>query len=303
MYGSIQLFMSLFYPIYFLFLVSILLSCKPNNQDFTTIQEPPTDTLSQEKIAYDGQEAYDIHSHGDVILNNVPTRIMLIADSSMTTEAVHGSRLNIVDYLYPLGFTSEAKKITIESGEEILLLRYFSGGAHCCFVYEAFRYDEGVDAFRYLDQFYCEECEGLELKYPIPYWEWMDYFYCSYAGGREIDCRNSEYITFMHIVDDVLVARAKGDIKVMEQCFIDYCKVGEIPELNMDGEDTGEREAVLNHLYWIYTLHLDIDKVKKLYFRHIPDLVDKGPLWAEIEMFILSNRIIIDSNNHQNDKL
>lgn len=287
---------------YFLFSLFILVCCKDQNTTYSGQQEMRSDSLAQEQIAYNELVAKDPRFQGDVILNNVPTQTMLIVDSNMTTKVVHGTKINVVDYLEPLGFTSEAKKIKIESIEEILLIRYFSGGAHCCYVYEAFYYDAENNAFRYMDQFYCEECSG-ELTYPIPYHEWVDYFYCVYAYGSEINCPNTGYRSSMHIIDGTFVAKVKGKIMVLERCFIEYCKTATIPNLDQNGNDDGTRESVLNLLYQIYTLGpKDIEDVKKLYFRHFPPVKDKVALWSDIEKFILSNRIVIDQENGQNVK-
>jgi len=110
----------------------------------------------------------------------------------MYKELPPGSTTNIMDYMYPLGFQSSAKKIVIETGDEILFIQYYSGGAHCCFVYEAFKYDTIIGAYQYLDMFSCEECTA-ELFYPFQYYEWMDYFYCSYPEGIEITCPKANY--------------------------------------------------------------------------------------------------------------
>jgi hypothetical protein len=286
-----------------LFLLFTLISCKPQRQNInTTTQEQKIDTLSQQEIAYNEIVAKDIRFHGEVVLNNVPTNTLLVVDSNMTTEVEHGDKINIVDYLEPLGFTSEAKKIQIGSGKELLLIRYFSGGAHCCFVYEAFSYDADINAYMYMDQFYCEECSG-ELTYPIPYYEWMDYFYCAYAYGSGINCPNAWYRSSMHLIDGKFVAKVKGNIKVLERCFKEFCNTATIPELNKNGDDDGTRESVLNLLYQIYTLGpKDIEDVKQLYFRHFPSVKDKETLWGEIEKFILSNRIVIYQHNNQNIK-
>lgn len=262
----------------------ILVSCRENET---------RQNMNQEESTYNDSSESSVFSAGEVILNNVPTRTILLVDPDMTTELPRGSRINIVEYLKRMGFSSEARKMKIETGEEILFLRYFTGGAHCCQEYEAFRYDERADAFRYIDQFSCEECDGA-LIYPIAYQEWMDYFYCSFAGGKKIECPKSGYNTSMHLINDVFTARVKGDIKAMEECFIDYCRRETIPELKSDGDDNGEREGVLNHLYSIWTLHSDMEKVKKLYYNHFPDLRDKDPLWNEMQRFILSNGIPID---------
>lgn len=220
---------------------------------------------------------------------------MLIVDTNMTTSLKMGSKVNIVDYLSPLGFTSQAKQIRIESGEEILFLQYYSGGAHCCIVYESFTYDSVKNVYRFLDQFYCEECFG-ELTYPIPFFEWMDYFYCAFAYGSPIPCPNDDYSTFMHFMGGKFEAKTQGNIKVLEKCFIDFCKSSTFPELYQNGnDDDGTRESVLNLLYQIYTLGPDdIANVKNLYFGNFPSTKDKKTLWGEIENSILSNRIKIN---------
>lgn len=286
---------------YILFAVSMFFCCKNKYSEGTIYHDGTSDTIVQEAGYNNTKETGEI-AGGDVILNNVPTNTMLVIDSNMTTEVEHGDKINIVDYLEPLGFTSEAKKIQIGSGKEILLLRYFSGGAHCCYIYEAFTYDADNKSYRYIDQFYCEECSG-ELAYPIPYYEWMDYFYSAFAYGSEIKCPNAGYISSMHLIDGKFVAKVKGKIKVLELCFIEFCNTATIPELNENGDDDGTRESVLNLLYRIYTLGpKDIEALKKLYLSHFPSVKDKEPLWANIEEFILSNRIVIYQHNNQNIK-
>lgn len=286
---------------YILFSVCIFFCCKNKYSEGAIDHDATSDTIAHDEGYNNTIETGSI-AGGDVVLNNVLTNTLLVVDSNMTTEMEHGDKINIVDYLEPLGFTSEAKKIQIGSGKEILLLRYFSGGAHCCYIYEAFTYDADINAYRYQDQFYCEECSG-ELIYPIPYHEWMDYFYCAYAYGGPINCPNADYSSSMHLIDGKFVAKVKGKIKVLERCFTEFCKTATVPELNENGDDDGTRESVLNLLYRIYTLGpKDIEDVKKLYFRHFPSVKDKETLWGDIEEFILSNRIVIYQHNNQNIK-
>ena len=288
--------------LFVLLLALFAATCKNKLPDSAPMDTIQVDSILQTNINQAELPEDDIHFNGEVILNNVPTNTMLVVDSNMTTEKLHGSKINIVDYLDPLRFTSEAKKIRIETGEEILLLRYFSGGAHCCFVYEAYDYDAENKSYKYLDQFYCEECSG-ELTYPIPYHEWMDYFYCAYAYGSAINCPNDGYRSSMHLIDGAFVAKVKGKIKVFERCFIEYCNTATIPELDQNGDDDGTRESVLNLLYQIYTLGpKDIEGVKKLFYTNFPSVKDKETLWGDIEKFILSNKIVIYQHNNQNIK-
>jgi len=95
------------------------------------------------------------------------------------------------------------------------------------------------------------------------------------------------------------VAKIKGNKKALKQCFMHYCQNTRFPELGEgdDGDDDdGEREAVLNLLYKIYTLNKDIEAVSNLFYQHCPPVSDKDALWNEIEKFILENRIDLYGN-------
>ena len=247
-------------------------SVNPSNNSENTIYEPITPL----KIS-----TIDVNK-GNVTLNNVPDNTILLMHRDMSEDIPAGSTILLKDYLSSKGFSSFAKTINTSKNREYLFTQYFSGGAHCCAVLEAYQYDLSLKAYKFITN-YSFDGDLIEMVYPFEVADRIEYFYCAYSNGSYISCPRAGYSKKLYFSNNEFTFKATGDIAHMEVCFKEYFNQTNIPELNNDGNDDGSRETVVNFLYDIYSINSDIARVFTLYDKYFPFTSDKKNLWFEIK--------------------
>ena len=135
----------------------ILVSCKESKSNFTS---PSTEQIV-EKV-------------GNVTLNNVPESTILVVDQQMSTSLSVGTKIFLKWYLTETGFPSFAKIIKTENNREYLFTQYYSGGAHCCVVLEAYQFDQATNGYRYLTN-YSFDGDLISMDYPFEVSDRIEY--------------------------------------------------------------------------------------------------------------------------------
>jgi hypothetical protein len=206
--------------------------------------------------------------------------------------------MTITDYVKEQSnFTPEFKLLTLpDSKFERLFIQYFTGGAHCCTNLQAYKFNTGVDAFEYLDE-YSYDGDAAELEYPFKVNYSIEYFYTAYANGGFIDCSESNFARYLYLVNDKFEFRSTGNYNTMKNCLVNYLRSVDIPELNERSNttdrtlmfDNGERETVLNFMLEMFTLNNDIDLIQDIYMNYFSNVTDKQVMWDEISLILLKN--------------
>lgn len=206
--------------------------------------------------------------------------------------------MTITDYVGgQSNFTPEFKLITLpDSKSEILFVQYFTGGAHCCTNMQVYKYNVGIGAFEYLDE-YSYDGEPAEIEYPFKLNYGIEYFYTAYANGGFIDCPESNFTRYLYLVNDKFEFNSTGNYNAMKTCLINYLKTTKIPELaDNSGQtdrsfmfDNGERETVVNFMLEMFTLNNDIDLLQDIYMMYFSNVTDKQVLWDEISVILHKN--------------
>lgn len=240
----------------------------------------------------------------NIDLTNVPENTYLFINSDMLkllqTSLPVGSKILIKDYLGSFDYPSSAKIIATENDIKYLFTQYYSGGAHCCTVIEAYHFDANAGVYKFIDS-YSFDGEDLEMKYPFKIDKRIEYFYSPYAAGGDIPCPGSNYIQKLHIIDNAFTFKAKGNVKIMEDCFQNYFTQNSIPEIANAGYDDGSREAVVNFLNDIYSINKNLGRIQELYFTYFPDVADKQSLWFEIKSNLTNLPSEFKKDNKQNE--
>ena len=217
---------------------------------------------------------------GEVSYHNASGDSLLLVNERMSTENITNSRIKISEYLGKMRFDSKASLLTLPSGYEVLFLHYFSGGAHCCSVLEAYIYNERLKAYELLDS-YGYDGDMVELTHPFDVSNFIEYFYCSYAAGQDFNCASSDYSEKLYFEDNKFIFKATGTKEILVDCYLNYLRTNHIPELN-DGQDLGEREKIANFFLKYYSLDPNLERVFSLYNSYFPRTRDKAILWSDL---------------------
>lgn len=253
----------------------VIISCKnDNSQNYNQDVDYVNDTIPK-----------------DLIKTSLRIVGMPETEGVMTiTEYIDGMDLFIKN-------TEEFKLITIaDIKEERLFLHYFSGGAHCCQILLAFKYNSALDVYEFLDEF-SYDGDGVELEYPFKVNYRLEYFYCSYADGENINCPGSNFERHLYLVNDKFEFKSTGNYNAMKRCLINYLQTVTIPELSDNSNlthrslmfDNGERETIVNFMLEMFTINYDIYAIQEIYMTYFPNVTDKFELWEEIYEILLKN--------------
>lgn len=195
-----------------------------------------------------------------------------------------------------------AKFIIADNQKEYLIVMSYTGGAHCCIEYNAFKYDTYNKAYINTGNytFDANECSNFDdLEYPIVVNSRYNYFYTSYYSSFIYGCSEEFYKENLVILNDSLKMVIKGNAFELEQCIISFFKNNKIPELK-NYSDYGERSTILNLFDDFYQLTKNLDKIFFIYNTYMPDVNDRTHLWFEILERILppenlKDKVIMES--------
>lgn len=215
-----------------------------DNNGITELSTPVYDTNIQDDF-------------GEVSYNNVSGDSLLIVNERMSTENLPNSRIKISEYLGKMRFDSKASLLSLPSGNEVLFLHYYSGGAHCCSVLEAYIYNERLKAYELLDS-HGYDGDMVELTHPFEVSDRIEYFYCCYAAGQDFNCASSDYSQKLHFENNKFIFKATGTKEILVDCYLNYLRTNHIPELK-EGQDLGEREKIANFFLKYYNLDPNLE--------------------------------------------
>jgi hypothetical protein len=236
---------------------------------------------------YDSSAKQDSHANdaiysdrSEIELINVPSDASFIA-TSYNHGLKKGFEYNIKNYLGPGMMHGSAEIIHIpDLRQNILFVSYFSGGAHCCTSVDALRLNErGV--YEFVDS-YDFDGDAFDWEYPFLVNKSINYFYTSYSNTSNIECMHSGYVQNLRLINFKFMLVASGNLEEMKKCFINYVTSTIIPDVG-NNDDNGERSAIVNFLYDMYSIQGDLATVRDLYFTHTPEYSFKRTLWNEIE--------------------
>lgn len=219
-------------------------------------------------------------NYGEVTYHNMSGDSLLLVSERMLTDNLPNSRIKIAEYLGKMRFDSEANLLSLPSGNEVLFLHFYSGGAHCCSVIQAFIYNDRLKAFELLDS-YGYDGDMVELIYPFDVSNRIEYFYCCYAAGQDFDCYSSDYSQKLYFENNKFLFKASGSKEILVRCYLNFLQTNQIPELS-NGEDLGEREKVANFFLKYYSLDPNLETVFNLFNTFFPQTSDKAKLWVDL---------------------
>jgi len=211
------------------------------------------------------------------------SEIIILNEKNYYDNLEKGSEIHLEDYLKNREFASTlplTKIITNELNEEYLIIRYFSGGAHCCVITEVLSKDNISQKYKVISS-NSEDGEPYPIKYPFNFYNRHNYFYSCYACMRRMDCENSLSIQ-QKLKTNKIVTSVVGSKEEYAKCLMNYLSKNYIPELNDKQQDDGEREVILNAVEKLYWAEMDITKIFNIYSEYANDFSDKPELWIEI---------------------
>lgn len=172
------------------------------------------------------------------------------------------------------------KKINNEIGDEYLVCRHFSGGAHCCTVTEILFEDEEKGEYIIIYK-YSEDGDIYDISYPLFYNEYYNYFYSTYAATDNLNC-NTEIKPGYYLLKKNVKKGYEGNRETYLECFKKYLLDSSIPELNSNNEDNGERELILNSINLLRISNISLDELLNIYISYSNFFRDKEKLWMEM---------------------
>ncbi|MBK8819067.1 MAG: hypothetical protein IPN49_08230 [Saprospiraceae bacterium] len=88
---------------------------------------------------------------------------------------------------------------------------------------------------------YSKDGDLMDITYPLDYFSYNNYFYSSYAASLTLNC-SSDINPVYSLFRKSVTKEYEGDKEVYMNCFKKYLLENNIPELNSEMQDNGERE-------------------------------------------------------------
>ncbi|SDH29872.1 hypothetical protein [Winogradskyella thalassocola] len=199
---------------------------------------------------------------------------------------------NGVDEILKLNeFLNENESISSHTFVDInenkyLFTQSYSGGAHCCTIVSAYKYDNTNNYFIFADSFMRDGDSVTIENYPFEVFSRVNYFYTCYACFKFLDC-DEFYQDYYIIENNSFKLISSGALQEMITCFKEQMLSLEIPNLDKNGMDNGERSLILNQLNKIFKIQRDIKVITDLYKNYVPEFENKYELWAEMVEIIM----------------
>lgn len=160
-------------------------------------------------------------------------------------------------------------------GDDIpeLLTEYFTGGAHCCFVYNFF---QQVSKNTYKCVFTFEGGEGSvkinNEKLEVSFYEQLGYFYACYACSMDKELPNGYFRPYFNLVfrnkklyydeEDAYLNRT-----IIED--LEFLKNRELPNLDSSGFDDGTRKSYAEHIIaYFFNNGQNINSTKEIFEKY-----------------------------------
>lgn len=216
----------------------------------------------------------DVSSLYDTIKNKSQD-VVLIIDSS---QSIALSSLDSDSYSF--------WEITGDDSKEIVT-EVFTGGAHCCFVYDIFK---KLDQNVYKRIFSFVGGEGSlaieSSKISIYPFEQIGYFYSCYACHVSIPNSNFTPVINLRYKNDDFVFESNSNLNSIIESDLQYLKQRGIPDLDEDNIDDGTRKAVAGYIVtYFFNNDLDVEQTKA-FFESNYFAADAEVVWDKILLHI-----------------
>ncbi|WP_178988650.1 hypothetical protein [Winogradskyella schleiferi] len=195
--------------------------------------------------------------------------------------------LKLDDYLVRIQGYSSHTFVDINENK-YLFTQSYSGGAHCCTIVSAYIYDRTNNYFIFADSFLRDGDSVTIENYPFEVFSRVNYFYTCYTCFKFLDC-DEFYQDYYIIKNNSFKLISSGALQEMITCFKEQMPNLEIPNLDENGMDNGERSLILNQLNKIFKIQQDIKVITDLYKNYVPEFENKYKIWAEMIEIIMKN--------------